>query len=144
MESLRFFFTQFCEDCNEPWNKNPLKVQPPFFIGWFLNQHYFSRGWSSSKRDHHFFNGSWRPGNPLKPTFFEKVCIFRGELAPPSRHLHEDLVPPTLGWKAAWEDGWVQCGWMSRWKLGSMVRTQWNISPILKNGVYWGEITQWS
>ena len=49
-------------------------------------------------------------GIPIKPTFFEKVWIFRGELAPPSRHLHEDLVPPTLGWKAAWEDGWVQ--WM--------------------------------
>ena len=31
-----------------------LEVQPPFFIGWFLNHHYFSRGLSSSKRNHHF------------------------------------------------------------------------------------------
>ena len=31
-----------------------LEVQPPFFIGWFPNHHYFSRGLSSSKRNHHF------------------------------------------------------------------------------------------
>ena len=31
-----------------------LEVQPPFFKGWFPNHHYFSRGLSSSKRNHHF------------------------------------------------------------------------------------------
>ena len=31
-----------------------LEVKPPFFIGWFTNHHYFSRGLSSSKRNHHF------------------------------------------------------------------------------------------
>ena len=35
-------------------NSLTLEVQPPFFIGWFLNHHYFSRGLSSSKRNHHF------------------------------------------------------------------------------------------
>ncbi len=39
-----------------------LEVQPPFFIGWFPNHHYFSRGLSSSKRNHHFLNGGWLPG----------------------------------------------------------------------------------
>ena len=39
-----------------------LEVQPPFFIGWFPNHHYFSRGLSSSKRNYHFLNGSWLPG----------------------------------------------------------------------------------
>ena len=32
-----------------------LDFQPPFFIGWFPNHHYFSRGLSSAKRNHHFF-----------------------------------------------------------------------------------------
>ena len=33
------------------------KVQPPcFFIGWFPNHHYFNKGWSSSKRNHPFFD----------------------------------------------------------------------------------------
>ena len=31
-----------------------LEVQPPFLIGWFPNHHYFSRGLSSSKKNHHF------------------------------------------------------------------------------------------
>ena len=31
-----------------------LEVQPPFFKGWFPNHHYFSRGLSSSKRNHQF------------------------------------------------------------------------------------------
>ena len=31
-----------------------LEVQPPFLKGWFPNHHYFSRGLSSSKRNHHF------------------------------------------------------------------------------------------
>ena len=30
------------------------EVQPPFFIGWFPNHHYFTRGLSSSKRNHIF------------------------------------------------------------------------------------------
>ena len=34
-----------------------LEVQPPFCIGWFPNHHCFSRGLSSSKRNHHFYNG---------------------------------------------------------------------------------------
>ena len=35
--------------------KMTLEVQPPFFfIGRFPNHHYFSRGLSSSKRNHHF------------------------------------------------------------------------------------------
>ena len=33
---------------------NSLEVQPPFLIGWFPNHHYFSRGLSSSKKNHHF------------------------------------------------------------------------------------------
>ena len=45
-----------------PGTSIPLEVQPPFFIGWFPNRHYFSRGLSSSKRDHHFQNGGWLPG----------------------------------------------------------------------------------
>ena len=49
------------------WSNNSiytytLEVKPPFFIGWFTNHHYFSRGLSSSKRNHHFFNGGWLPG----------------------------------------------------------------------------------
>ena len=36
--------------CQIPWKCN----QPPFFIGWFPNHQYFSRGVSSSKRNHHF------------------------------------------------------------------------------------------
>ena len=43
-------------------SKKNLEVQPPFFIGWFLNHHYFSRGLSSSKRNHLFQNGGWLPG----------------------------------------------------------------------------------
>ena len=39
-----------------------LEVQPPCFIGWFPNHHYFSRGLSSSKKNHHFWNGGWLPG----------------------------------------------------------------------------------
>ena len=35
-------------------NTYSLEVQPPFFIGWFPNHHCFSRGLSSSKRNHHF------------------------------------------------------------------------------------------
>ena len=31
-----------------------LEVQPLFFIGWFPKHHYFSRGLTSSKRNHHF------------------------------------------------------------------------------------------
>ena len=41
---------------------NTLEVQPPFLKGWFPNHHYFSRGLSSSKRNHHFWNGGWLPG----------------------------------------------------------------------------------
>ena len=40
-----------------------LEVQPPFFIGWLPNHHYFSRDLSSSKRNHHFFHGGWLPGD---------------------------------------------------------------------------------
>ena len=32
-----------------------LEVKPPFFIGWFTNHHYFSRGLSSSKRSFTIF-----------------------------------------------------------------------------------------
>ena len=39
-----------------------LEVQPSFFMGWFPNHHYFSRGLSSCKRNHHFLNGGWLPG----------------------------------------------------------------------------------
>ena len=35
-------------------NENRLEVQPPFLIGWFPKHQYFSRGLSSSKRNHHF------------------------------------------------------------------------------------------
>ena len=35
--------------------KHTLEVQPPFFIGWFPNHHYFSRGLSSSKKEPPFF-----------------------------------------------------------------------------------------
>ena len=53
--------------CLDVWAKMvddliSLEVQPPFFIGWFPNHHYFSRGLSSSKRNHHFLNGGWLPG----------------------------------------------------------------------------------
>ena len=42
-----------------------LEVQPPFFIGWFPNHHYFRMDLSSFKRKHHFFNGDWLPGYNL-------------------------------------------------------------------------------
>ena len=40
--------------CLENYFPVALEVQPPFFIGWFPNHHYSSRGLSSSKRNHHF------------------------------------------------------------------------------------------
>ena len=52
-----------------------LEVQPPFFIGWFPNHHYFSRGLSSSKRNHHFqsfqeiFNRTHVSRTPKKPEY---------------------------------------------------------------------------
>ena len=36
-----------------------LEVQPTYFISWFPNHHYFTRGLSLSKRNHHFLK-CWR------------------------------------------------------------------------------------
>ena len=36
--------------------------------------HYFSRGLSSSKRNHHFFNGGWLPG--YRYIFFSLIVVF--------------------------------------------------------------------
>ena len=50
-----------CHKFGTPWRvqvyANALEVQPPFFICWFMNHHFFivSKGLSSSKRNHHFF-----------------------------------------------------------------------------------------
>ena len=56
-KAVVFFFRDSCWDLHLS-----LEVQPPFFIGWFPNHHYFSRGLSSSKRNRHFLNGGWLPG----------------------------------------------------------------------------------
>ena len=57
------------------WVTGTLEVQPPFFIGWFPNHHYFSRDLSSSKR-----NG-WLPGNHPKwlnfPAGSRFFCVSR-------------------------------------------------------------------
>ena len=61
-----------------------LEVQPPFFRGWFPNHHYFSRGVSSSKRNHHLKN--WLPG-------ISRFMFFLGvkyNLFVPSRRLIEN------------------------------------------------------
>ena len=51
-----------------------LEVKPPFFIVWFTNHHYFSRGLSSSKEPPIFFYGGSLPGIPPKKIKSNSIC----------------------------------------------------------------------
>ena len=57
-----------------------LEVQPPCFKGYFQNYHYFSRGLSSSERNHHFQNGGWLPGYICIYVYYTYICIYWGLL----------------------------------------------------------------
>ena len=61
---------------------NTLEVQPAFFNRCFPNHHYFSKGLSSSKRNHHFQNGGHtyiyvlRPKRQVESDDFFQTTIF--------------------------------------------------------------------
>ena len=103
-----------------------LEVQPPSFIGWFPNHNYFSRGLSSSKRNHHFINGGWLPGD-------RKVYIYTCFSLQKEKYLFHDtksrLRKPSKPGKVLqkllhtlmihdWQSGWILKWNVDEKKLG--------------------------
>ena len=115
-------------------SKKNLEVQPPFFIGWFLNHHYFSRGLSSSKRNHLFQNGGWLPGKTCPELKTQKqlevlaktplwfVTARFGGLFPPRK---ATIFPPASGF-------WL----VSRRQMGPEIRG-WVESAVSKKHWKW-------